>query len=74
MLAAFQNVADSLRALDTDASALQAQAEAEALASESLNLATQQYKLGAISYLVLLDAQRTYQQSHINLVQAQATR
>ncbi len=74
VLAAFQEVADSLRALDSDAAALQAQAEAEALASESLGLATQQYRLGAISYLVLLDAQRTYQQSHINLVQAQAAR
>jgi NodT family efflux transporter outer membrane factor (OMF) lipoprotein len=74
VLTAFQNVADSLRALDSDAAALQAQAEAEALAAESLNLATAQYKLGAISYLVLLDAQRTYQQSHINLVQAQAAR
>ena len=74
LLAAFENVADSLRALDADAAALLSQAEAEALASESLGLATQQYKLGAISYLVLLDAQRTYQQSHISLVQAQAAR
>nr|WP_315393725.1 efflux transporter outer membrane subunit [uncultured Duganella sp.] len=73
-LTAFQNVADSLRALDADALALQAQAEAEALAAESLALATTQYKLGAISYLALLDAQRSYQQAHINLVQAQAAR
>jgi NodT family efflux transporter outer membrane factor (OMF) lipoprotein len=74
LLTAFQNVADSLRALDADASALKAQAEAEALAAESLALAEQQYKLGGISYLVLLDAQRSYQQTHISLVQAQAAR
>ena len=74
VLAAFQDVADSLRALDADADALQAQAQAEALAAESLKLATEQYRLGGISYLVLLDAQRTYQQSHIGLVQAQAAR
>jgi NodT family efflux transporter outer membrane factor (OMF) lipoprotein len=74
LLTAFQNVADSLRALDTDASTLKAQAEAEATSSESLALATSQYKLGATSFLVLLDAQRTYQQSHIDLVQAQAAR
>jgi NodT family efflux transporter outer membrane factor (OMF) lipoprotein len=74
LLNAFQNVADSLRALESDATALKTQAEAEALAAESLNLATEQYKLGGISYLVLLDAQRSYQQTHINLVQAQATR
>ena len=74
LLTAFQNVADTLRALDADAAALASQAEAEALAAESLSLAEQQYKLGGISYLALLDAQRTYQQSHINLVQAQAAR
>jgi len=74
LLTAFQNVADSLRALDADADALKAQAEAEALAAESLALAEQQYKLGGISYLSLLDAQRSYQQTHIALVQAQAAR
>ena len=74
LLTAFQNVADSLRALDSDAAALKAQAEAEALAAETLSLAEQQYKLGGISYLVLLDAQRSYQQTHISLVQAQAAR
>ena len=74
LLTAFQNVADSLRALDADADALKAQAEAEALAAESLALAGQQYQLGGISYLSLLDAQRSYQQTHIALVQAQAAR
>ncbi|NGZ86320.1 efflux transporter outer membrane subunit [Duganella sp. SAP-35] len=74
LLTAFQNVADSLRALDADAAALKSQAEAEALAAETLALAEQQYQLGGISYLVLLDAQRNYQQTHIALVQAQAAR
>lgn len=74
VLAAFQNVADALRALDADAAALKSQAEAEALARETLTLAEQQYKLGGISYLSLLDAQRSYQQTHISLVQAQAAR
>ena len=74
VLVAFQNVADSLRALDSDASALKEQAEVEALARASLDLNTQQFKLGAISYLTLLDAQRTYQQARVGLVQAQAAR
>ncbi|MET0263970.1 MAG: efflux transporter outer membrane subunit [Duganella sp.] len=74
LLTAFQNVADSLRALESDAAALKAQAESEALAAETLALAQEQYKLGAISYLALLDAQRSFQQAHISLVQAQATR
>ncbi len=74
VLTAFQNVADALRALDLDASALKAQADAEALARESLELATRQYRLGGLSYLALLDAQRTYQQTRVTLVQAQAAR
>ncbi len=74
VLTAFLNVANTLRALDSDADALRAQAEAEALAREQLGLVTRQYQLGAVSYLVLLDAQRTYQQTRVALVQAQAAR
>jgi NodT family efflux transporter outer membrane factor (OMF) lipoprotein len=74
VLTAFQNVADSLRALDFDASTLKAQVEVEAVAGEALSLNKRQYELGAISYLALLDAERTYQKSRIGLVQAQAAR
>jgi NodT family efflux transporter outer membrane factor (OMF) lipoprotein len=74
ILSAFQNVADSLRALDSDASTLKAQAQVEALSRESLDLATRQYQLGATSYLALLDAQRSYQQARITLVTARAAR
>jgi NodT family efflux transporter outer membrane factor (OMF) lipoprotein len=71
---AFQNVADALRALQADAAALRAQAEAEQTAAASLDLSREQFRLGAITYLTLADAQRTYQQALINLVQAQASR
>lgn len=74
VLLAFQNVADTLRALQADALALQAQAEAEASARASLDLATRQYQLGAVSSLAVLDAQRQYQQARIALVGAQAAR
>ncbi len=74
VLTAFLNVANTLRALDSDADALRDQGEAEALAREQLALVTRQYQLGAVSYLVLLDAQRTYQQTRVALVQAQAAR
>lgn len=74
VLAAFQNVADSLRAIEFDAAALKSSAETEAFARDSLDLSTKQYKLGASSYLSLLDAQRTYQQTRIALVQAKAAR
>ena len=67
-------MADSLRALELDASALKSQAEVEALAREALELATRQYQLGALSYLALLDAQRSYQQARISLVSARAAR
>jgi NodT family efflux transporter outer membrane factor (OMF) lipoprotein len=74
VLGAFQNVADALRAIEFDATALQTQADAASLARQSLDLSESQYKLGAVSYLQLLDAQRTYQQTRISLVQAQAAR
>ncbi|HXD39856.1 MAG TPA: efflux transporter outer membrane subunit [Ramlibacter sp.] len=74
VLNAFLNVANTLRALDSDAQALSAQAEAESLARESLALVGRQYQLGAVSYLALLDAQRTHDQTRIALVQAQAAR
>ncbi|MEO7007822.1 MAG: efflux transporter outer membrane subunit [Caldimonas sp.] len=74
VLTAFLNVANTLRALDSDADALRAQAEAEALAREQLGLVTRQYQLGAVSNLVLLDAQRAFQQTRVALVQAQAAR
>ncbi|MEO4010686.1 efflux transporter outer membrane subunit, partial [Chromobacterium piscinae] len=74
VLKGFQNVADSLRAVEADAIALKAQADAESQARESLEVHTRQYKLGGISYLALLDAERSYQQAKIGLIQAQAAR
>ncbi len=74
VLEAFQNVADTLRALETDARALRAQAEAEAMARDTRDLTQKQFELGAVSYLSLLTAQQQYQQTRISLVQAQATR
>ncbi|MBC3863667.1 efflux transporter outer membrane subunit [Undibacterium jejuense] len=74
VLSAFQNVADTLRALELDAQTLKQQAEVEALAKDTLELTMKQYKLGGVSSLTLLDAKRTYQSARINLVQAQANR
>ena len=74
VLGAFQNVANALRALELDAEALRAQAETVSLSRESLDLITRQFQIGATSYLNLLDAQRTYQQSRVALAQAQAAR
>jgi NodT family efflux transporter outer membrane factor (OMF) lipoprotein len=74
VLTAFQNVADTLRALQSDADALKAQVAAERSAADSLAIARQQFKVGAISYPSLLNAQETYLRTRISLVQAQATR
>jgi NodT family efflux transporter outer membrane factor (OMF) lipoprotein len=74
VLQAFQNVADSLRAIQEDAHAFRAQTQAEIAASKTLALTRKQYRLGAVSYLSLLNAQVQYQQTVINRVQAQAAR
>ncbi len=74
VIKAFQNVADSLRALQFDADTLREQAAAEKAASDSLALATAQYQAGGISYLTLLNADRTAQQARLSLVQAEAAR
>ena len=74
VLKAFQDVADVLRALETDARTLQTQAQAEASAKAALGLIGKQYELGAISYPELLIAQRDYQKTWINVITAQAQR
>jgi NodT family efflux transporter outer membrane factor (OMF) lipoprotein len=74
VLAAFQNVADALRALQLDAATLKAQRAALRAASDTFELARGQYRLGAINYITLLNAQRSYQQARLAVVQAQAAR
>jgi NodT family efflux transporter outer membrane factor (OMF) lipoprotein len=74
VLTAFQNVADALRAIQIDARTVVAQQEAVRAASATLDLSRSQYKLGAITYITLLNAQRSYAQSRVALVQAQAAR
>jgi NodT family efflux transporter outer membrane factor (OMF) lipoprotein len=74
VLSAFQDVANALRALQADADALRAQVEAEQTAAASLRLSEQQYQLGGVSYLILLNAQQTYQTAVINRLKAQAAR
>jgi NodT family efflux transporter outer membrane factor (OMF) lipoprotein len=74
VLGAFQNVADALRALQLDAATLRADHAALTAASETLDLARGQYGLGAITYVILLNAQRSYQQARLAVVQAQAAR
>jgi len=67
-------VADTLNALDQDANALKAAAAADDAALVTLKLSQDQFQSGYINYLGLLNAEQTYQQAVINLVQAQANR
>jgi NodT family efflux transporter outer membrane factor (OMF) lipoprotein len=74
VLVAFQNVADALQALQSDADALASQAQADASAQASLNLTNEQFRLGAASHLELFIAQSQYNQTHLALISAQAAR
>ncbi len=74
VLSAFADVANVLSALQRDAETLQVQLYAEQTAGQSLEITTERFQAGAIAYLSLLDAQRTYQQARILLVRAQANR
>ena len=71
---AFQNVADTLAALEQDATGLKAAAAAADAAKVTLDLSQRQWQAGYANYLSLLSAEQSYQQARINLVQAQANR
>jgi outer membrane protein TolC len=74
IVTAFQNVADSLTALENDAVALQKAVASEEAANRSLAITRRRLELGDINFLLLLNAQQTYLQALIVRVQAQADR
>jgi NodT family efflux transporter outer membrane factor (OMF) lipoprotein len=74
VLTAFQNVADTLHALEQDADGLKAAVAARDAAKVTLDLTTKQMQVGYANYLALLNAEQGYQQAVINLVQAQSNR
>jgi NodT family efflux transporter outer membrane factor (OMF) lipoprotein len=74
VITAFQNVADALRAIQSDAVALQKAVASERAAAKSLDIARHRLELGDINYLALLNAQQTYQQALLSLAQARAAR
>lgn len=74
VLTAFQNVADTLRALETDARTLKDQKRAETSAWDNLKLTEDQFRLGGTNYLSLLNAQQQYQTVKLAVIQAKAAR
>ncbi len=73
-LVAFQNVADSLYALDQDARAYGAAVNAETAAKRSYDLTRQQLNLGFVNLPALLAAEQAYTQTRLATVQAYGAR
>ena len=74
VISAFQNVEDTLQALKYDAKALKTAIIAKNAAEKTLNLTKRQLQSGIANNLALLNAQQTYRQTTISLIQAQANR
>ena len=74
VLSGFQNVADSMVALTKDADGLRAAVSADAAATKSLRIVQYQLRYGSVSALAELNAEQTYQQAELAVVQAQAAR
>jgi NodT family efflux transporter outer membrane factor (OMF) lipoprotein len=74
VILACQNVADTLRALQTDGAALKANAEAARVTAAALDLARHQHELGTISFISVLAAEQAYEQAELARVQSDANR
>jgi NodT family efflux transporter outer membrane factor (OMF) lipoprotein len=74
VLDSFRQIADVLAALQHDAMVLQARGDQDAAAKQAFDLARAQYDVGAIGYLDLLNAEVSYQSSHVAFVRAKQQR
>ncbi len=74
VLGALAQVADTLRALENDALAVQAQSRAVSTAEEALRLIQANYRAGVGTYTQVLIANGQYQQARIGHLQAKAQR
>jgi NodT family efflux transporter outer membrane factor (OMF) lipoprotein len=74
VITAYQNVADTLHASLSDADALAGAVETENAAKVAYDLTRRQMEVGYVNYLILLNAETTYQQALQTRVQAQAAR
>lgn len=74
VITAFQNVADTLHAIQSDADFLEAAARSEKALKTAAEITRKQYKLGYASYQMVVMAEQSHQQSLINLIQAKSNR
>ncbi len=72
VISAFQNVADVLRALQSDADAVAAAGAAEKATGESVGLIRKQFEAGAVNSATLLIAQQAYLSALVNSASARA--
>lgn len=74
VLIAFQNVADTLHAIDADASALKIADEQAKHSKKTYDLTQRQHKSGYLDRLALITAQQNYRQALMIQVQMQSAR
>jgi NodT family efflux transporter outer membrane factor (OMF) lipoprotein len=74
VVAAYQNVADTLHAALADADVLAAAVAAEDATKSAYELTRRQLQAGYVNYLTLLSAETVYRQASLARVQAEATR
>ncbi len=74
VLAAFAQVADTVRALEHDAETMQAEAQSVSTSEQSLHLSQVNYQAGLINYLQVLAADIQYHQAKLAYLQARAQR
>lgn len=74
VLQGFQNVADTLKALQNDAKSYEASKIAELTAFQTFEITQKQYDLGAVNLTTLLNTERLYQQARAARTIAQAAR
>ncbi|WP_197330723.1 efflux transporter outer membrane subunit [Ralstonia syzygii] len=74
VITAFQNVADTLHALDADANVLKAALKSEQAARTTLDITTRQMGLGYVNVLAVLNAEQSYQTATQATITARASR
>ncbi|MBB6583492.1 efflux transporter outer membrane subunit [Ralstonia solanacearum] len=74
VITAFQNVADTLHALDADADVLKAALKSEQAAHTTLDITTRQMGLGYVNVLAVLNAEQAYQATTQATITARASR
>lgn len=74
VISAFQNVADTLHALDADADVLKAALKAEQAARTTLDITDKQRAIGQVNILAVLSAEQAYQTALQATIAARANR